>query len=114
MVFVFRRGTSTQPMPDRRTFNIVWTYYKSTLLVNVFCSLALPFADFPNYIEYFPQLFGLSFITLGLLVSFVYKEFVRREEYYFYYNAHVSRLQLYLACFLTNLPIAVLLISINA
>jgi hypothetical protein len=48
------------------------------------------------------------------MVSFVYKEFVRRDEYYFYYNGHVSRLQLYLACFLTNLPIAVLLISINA
>jgi hypothetical protein len=76
--------------------------------------MALPFADFPGYIEYFPQIFGLSFTTLGLMVSFLYKEFVRREEYYFYFNAHVSRLHLYLACFLINLPVSVLLISINA
>lgn len=98
---------------NRRTFNVIWTYYKSTLLVNIVTSAALPFADFPEYMEYFPKIFGLSFITLGLVVSFVYKEFVRRDEYYFYYNAHVSRVHLYLSCFLVNLPVSILLTSIS-
>lgn len=100
-------------MQNKRRINVIWTYYKSTLFVNILCSLALPFADFPDYIEYFPQLFGMSFISLGLMVSFSYKEFVRREEYYFYYNAHLGRLQLYLACFLINLPVSIILISIG-
>jgi hypothetical protein len=95
-----------------RKLNVLWTYYKSTLLINILCSVALPFADFPTYIEYFPHLFALSFATLGLLVSFVYKEFVRRDEYYFYYNAHVSRLQLYLSCFFVNGLIAVLILVV--
>ncbi len=96
-------------MLTRRKINVIWTYYKSTLLINILCSIALPFADFPVYIEYFPQIFALSFATLGLIVSFVYKEFVRRDEYYFYYNAHTSRLQLYLACFFVNVLVAIIM-----
>lgn len=99
-------------MLTRRKVNVVWTFYKSTLLVNVVCSSAIPFADFPDYLQFFPQLFGLSFITFGLLVSFIYKESVRRDEYYFYYNLHTSRLQLYLGCLVINIPIAVILITV--
>src|SRR5687768_5163213 len=97
-------------MLNKRKLSLLWTYYKSTLLINVVCSAAVPFANFPEYIQYFPQLFSLSFVTFGLIVSLVYKEFVRREEYYFYYNGSVSRLQLYLACLFVNIPVSVTII----
>lgn len=42
----------------------------------------------------------LLYIPVGLAFDLLYKEIARKEQYYFYYNNSISKLQLWISAFL--------------
>jgi hypothetical protein len=43
--------------------------------------------------------FGLLCIPIGLFFDLLYRELARREEYYFYYNQGITRVELWVVSF---------------
>ncbi len=76
-----------------------WIFFKSTLPVGisgafVMCLLGsmLPSAQ-SGVISLIVAFF--SFLPGGILLDLLYKEVARKEEYYFYYNLSITRIELW-------------------
>ncbi|OJV67626.1 MAG: hypothetical protein BGO42_16470 [Flavobacterium sp. 40-81] len=78
-----------------KNLRLYFEFYKSTLAINLFISLIWIFNSLGT--------FFVSFCTFGLLAAFIFKEYYRKNDYFFYYNTHISRNSLFLFCFITNL-----------
>ncbi|SEH57254.1 hypothetical protein SAMN02927937_00280 [Paenimyroides aquimaris] len=79
-----------------RTLRLKLQFYKSTLLINLLVSLSILF------LTKSVSAFIFSLTVIGFLAAIFYKEVYRKNEYYLYYNAGLSKLQLVLFCFLIN------------
>lgn len=79
-----------------RTLRLKLQFYKSTLLINLLVSLSILF------LTKSVSAFIFSLTVIGFLAAILYKEVYRKNEYYLYHNAGLSKLQLVLFCFLTN------------
>lgn len=71
-----------------RKLENIFEFYKSTLIINlVFC--LLPFL----FLGLFA--FKFTFLTVGYVVSLLVKELNAKNEYLFYYNNTISKLELW-------------------
>ncbi len=95
---------------------LYYFFYKSTLSISLGVSiiLSLSITESLNslYKEQFDFLpiFIQSFVFAGTALSLFYKEIAEANEYYFYYNQGVSKLELIIGTFLANFIIGM---SIN-
>ena len=87
-------------MIEKRTINLLWTFYKSTLLTSI--GFAIPVMVFAGFV---PGL--IIFVFFGLVLNFLYKEVNKKQEYFFYYNCNLSRRKLFLFSFAINLYLGV-------
>jgi len=85
-----------------------WAFYKSTVTINLVVSLMFGIVSRSIIV------FAISLVSIGLFFAFLYKEVVRPQEYYFYYNRGISQIKLIIFCMLVNiLPSALILIIYN-
>lgn len=82
------------------------TYLKSTLLISIACAIPISFMGISRgnseVFESYPFLQIVSnFLRVccfaGLPISILYKEFTKKNEYYFYYNMGISKINLIVA-----------------
>ena len=105
---------------------LYWTFYKSTIALNfgfsfMFALIAPTISGIylPTTVlaYHFPaafcQVFAISVLTAGPLVTFIYKELARPLEYYYYYNQGISKTGLIICCILANIPAAALALIIK-
>jgi len=92
---------------NKQKIRLYLNFHRSTLALNWLVSIAVSSFSFS-----FRNL-ALATLTAGFLVSLLYKEIRQRDEYYFYYNAGISKLNLILGSFLLNLISAELILFIS-
>ena len=91
---------------------LYWAFYKSTVTLNICVSFAVAFLGM-IYDGNFLVLFAGSFLTVGLLAVFLYKEIACPLEYYFYYNRGITKTKLIIFCLLVNILPATLILTIT-
>ena len=92
----------------RDMHKMYWAFYKSTVTINLVVSLMFGIVSRSIIV------FAISLVSIGLFFAFLYKEVVRPQEYYFYYNRGISQIKLIIFCMLVNiLPSALILIIYN-
>jgi Zn-dependent protease len=85
-----------------------WAFYKSTVTINLVVSLMV------GLVTVSITVFAIGLVTFGLFFAFLYKEVVRPQEYYFYFNRGISKIKLIIFCILVNiLPSALILIILQ-
>jgi len=86
-----------------------WIFYKSTISVNIIVSLIVTALTGAAY-SYLTS-FCVSFATVGLFAAFLFKEIMRPNDYYFFFNRGYSKIKLAIFCFIVNvLPATMFLI----
>lgn len=86
-----------------RKLQNIFEFYKSTLAVNLAISLlSFLFGGFSEFI--------FTFMTFGFVVSIAIQEVRRKEDYLFYFNNGLSKVQLWIFTLFLN-GISVLLLS---
>lgn len=92
-----------------------WIFFKSTLLIGIGAALgmcmlrtALPpgplgpsASQETNIILSLISLFFL-FLPAGIILDILYKEIARKQEYYFYYNLSITRIELWIGTLLLS------------
>ncbi len=86
----------------KRDIKLKLEFYKSTLIINLIISL------FFAFLTKSVNAFGVSFTLIGFSAALFYKEIYRKHEYYLYYNAGISKLQLVIFCFIVNCLFSIL------
>ena len=83
-----------------KKFKLLWEFYKSTLAINLF----------PIIISFLfvPETIFINLCFFGFLISYLFKQFYRKHEYYFYFNNNISIINLYTFNLSINLLIATL------
>jgi predicted small secreted protein len=79
-------------------------------LVAALISVAVPNKNFE--LKYVTTFFTQSMMTGGFLLAILYYNFSRKNEYYFYYNAGIGRVNLIVGAYLFHLILAVPLLII--
>ncbi len=85
---------------------LYWEFHKSTLIINWTFSIAF------SMILFSPLLIPIVSMTGGPLISIFYKEISRKNEYYFYYNRGISKLNLVAISLILNVLFGVVLLFI--
>lgn len=110
-----------------RKIVLYWAFYKSTLVINLLFplifALSLPVA-FPDIIPEeirgetsvmtFWNILSVCIITIGPLLSFVYKKWARSGEYYFYYNCGISKYRLMAFTLTVNALLGIFILMIKS
>ena len=99
---------------NKSNLKLYRAFYKSTVIVNIAVSFALAslVSVFSGDVFAFCIYFPVSFATIGLLFVFLYKEIAFPAEYYFYFNRGITKIKLFIFCFLVNIPLATLVLTI--
>lgn len=83
----------------------IFDFFQSTLLINLaVCLLFVVFAGI--------EAFFISFLSLGFMASIFFKEQYRENEYLFYLNNGVSKLNIILFSYLMTIATSVILSGI--
>jgi hypothetical protein len=100
---------------------LYFEFYKSTLILNLASSILLSFmiyatlTSMPMVVKV-PPPFAVIYIRCcmfgGPLVCFYQKEITRKNEYYFYFNKGISKINLLIVTLLINILIGVLVLNI--
>ncbi len=92
---------------SKRKFNTIFEFYKSTIAINFAVSiLVFLFGGFDGFYN--------SILSFGFILSVLFKEIYRKNEYLFYYNIGISKIQLLVFSFIMNtLFSGLLLVIIN-
>jgi hypothetical protein len=69
---------------------LYWTFFKSTITISIAFSFILALTVYPLFFTVFP----VALMTGGPIISLFYKEFFRRNEYYFFYNRGILKINL--------------------
>ena len=88
-----------------RKLKLLLEFYKSTLLINIILIIISLLAGTDSVFT------NLCFI--GTLITYIFKEFYRKNEYYFYFNNNVSIIELYGFYVMVNLLISIVIVSIK-
>ena len=89
-----------------QNFRLYWEFHKSTLLINWTASIALALLTMS------PFVFPISTMTGGTFFSLLYKEFTAKNEYYFYYNRGISKINLMVINLTLNILLGLILLYI--
>lgn len=85
-----------------RKLHNIFVFYKSTLAINLAISLVCFL--FGGFLE-----FILTFMSFGFAVSIAMQEVRKKEEYWFYFNNGLSKVQLWIFSLFLNGLIVLLL-----
>lgn len=89
---------------------LYWEFHKSTVILNLVFSVVLSLIVFPLFFTVLP----ISLMTGGPILSLFYKEISHKNEYYFYYNRGISKINLIItSMFLNVLTVLILLFIIS-
>ncbi len=83
---------------------LYWEFYKSVFLINLFLTLVT--------LKYNPNTILINLCFVAIIIIHIYKEYYRANEYYFYYNKNISKLQLLAFCFGLNFIISIIILLI--
>lgn len=86
-------------------FQNIVVFYKSTIPLNVALSIGPLLIGGIDFFE-------AIFLTIGFFTSFLIKEVHRKNEYLFYYNNGISKLQLWTYSYILNFFCLVVLVII--
>ncbi len=67
-----------------------WAFFKSTITISFAFSFILAIMMYPLFFTIFP----VALMTGGPIISLFYKEIFRRNEYYFFYNRGILKINL--------------------
>ncbi|NOU47073.1 MAG: hypothetical protein HOO86_08430 [Bacteroidales bacterium] len=87
------------------TIKLYWEFHKSTLIINWLFSMAISLLGFPFVI------FPIVTMTGGPFLSLFYKEIAHKNEYYFYYNRGISKLNLIIVSMIANILTGIILLT---
>ena len=91
---------------------LLTVFYKSTLSLSITCAaLIAALSIFNIWAMLFA--FGVCFLSGGTVITLLYKELSKKDEYYFYYNKGLTKLSLILTCATGNLIAGLLLIALS-
>lgn len=84
-----------------------WLFFKSTLQIGIGAALGMCLL---SYMPPFPSPGGVipliirffSFLPAGILLDLLYREVARKEEYYFYHNLSITRVELWVVTLLLS------------
>lgn len=83
----------------------VFDFFKTTLLINFAVSMcSIVFGGF--------DVFYIAFVSFGFLLSILFKEVYRKEDYLFYANNGVSKRKLLIFSYLLNFSLVVLIAAV--
>ncbi len=88
-----------------KKLKLLFEFYKSTLPVNLIIIIISLLGGAESIF--------INLCVLGTLIIYIFKEFYRKNEYYFYFNNNVSILELYGFYFVVNLCISIVIFFIN-
>ena len=94
-------------------WRIFFAFYTSTVIVCYVVSCMVAFVALLVRVPFFVT-FSISIVTVGLLMSLLYKEISCPEQYYFYYNRGISKMRLYAFCGIINMVIGTLILILHA
>ena len=78
-----------------RKIKLLLEFYKSLIFINlVVAAITLIFA---------PDLLLFNLTIIAIVLSVIFKEYYRNDEYYFYFNNNISKTNLYSFCLLANI-----------
>jgi hypothetical protein len=83
---------------------LYWEFYKSVILIN----LTLIYVS----LKYNYETIFVNLCFFAIPIIFIYKRYFRENEYYFYYNMNISKLNLFTFCFIVNFFIATAILII--
>ncbi len=91
----------------KRKFNTIFEFYKSTIAINFAVSiLGFLFGGFNGFI--------LMIMSFGFILSVLFKEIYRKNDYLFYFNNGISKIQLLgFSFFMNTFSSGLLLVIIN-
>lgn len=88
-----------------KKLRLLLEFYKSTLAVNLILIIISLLGGAESIFT--------NLCVIGTLIIYLFKEFYRKNEYYFYFNNNVSILELYGFYFAVNLCISIVIFFIN-
>ncbi len=83
---------------------LLWEFYKSVIMINVFLIIIS--------LIYNPNTIMINLCLFAIPIIYFYKKYYRENEYYFYYNKNISKLNLYTFCFVLNFILSILILLI--
>ena len=92
---------------NRQQIKLYFNFHKSTLFVNWIISFAITLFFFSL------KNFAITTFTAGFLIALFQKELTRRNEYFFYYNVGITKINLIIVNFSLNFLFAQFLIYIS-
>ncbi len=109
-------------MNIRQQFSFYYLFLRSTLIISIPVAVAITFVvglvnsgteisdleKFLNSISVFLRIL----CTVGLAASLLYKETVRKNEYYFYFNAGITKISLFAVAFASYVLFSIIIYSI--
>lgn len=106
----------------KKKYTLYLIFLRSTLIISIPVSIAFTFVAGLGYsgsempgLEMFSDLISVFLKILcvgGLAASLLYKETVRKNEYYFYFNAGISKISLFIVSFISYVLFSVIIYSI--
>lgn len=88
-----------------KKLRLLLEFYKSTLAINLILIIV-------SLLTGTDSIF-INLCVIGTLIIYLFKEFYRKNEYYFYFNNNVSVLELYSFYFAVNFSISIIIFSAN-
>lgn len=83
----------------------VFDFFKTTLLINFAVSIcSIVFGGF--------DVFYIAFVSFGFLLSILFKEVYRKNDYLFYTNNGVSKFKLLIFSYLLNFCLVILIAAV--
>lgn len=83
-----------------RKFNNIFEFFKTTLVINLaICAVAITFGGF--------DCFFICFLSFGFLLSLGFKEIYRKNDYLFYLNNRIGKIQLFVYSYILTFLTAV-------
>ena len=82
---------------------LLWEFYKSAALINIILIIiALIFN---------PSSIIINLCLIALPIIYFYKDYFKNNEYYFYYNYNISKINLYTFCLIINFILSIIILS---
>ncbi|MDH6313903.1 hypothetical protein M2137_002694 [Parabacteroides sp. PFB2-10] len=97
----------------RRRITAHWVFFKSTLSFSIPVMGVLAWLGLGVSAKMPVGVLGwisavLAYFPVAIILDFLYKELSRKEEYYFYHNLSITRLELWIVSFLLSYSVYLL------
>ena len=88
-----------------KKIKLYFEFYKSVILIYLILIVVSIAID--------PSSIYLNLCFFGTAVVYIFKEFYRKNDYYFYYNMNIGKLSLFAFCFGLNFMVSTLILLLS-